>query len=37
LTSLKRKLVAAKEKLQDQKYLERSSAALSKNEWSHGK
>lgn len=35
LTTLRRKLNAAKEKLQDKKYLDKRNE-LSKNDWSHG-
>lgn len=36
LLALKRKLIAAKEKLQDKKYLEKRND-LAKNEWDKGK
>lgn len=36
LSALKRKLIAAKEKLQDKKYLEKRNE-LSQNEWDQGK
>ena len=36
LTALKRKLISAREKLQDKKYLEKTTE-LANNDWNHGK